>query len=174
MNPPYLFGPFVPNYVIPKPDYAALSTNLHLLHFLRKDGRSFPTTFGSADVRDVARIHVEALHSPSQSQVGPKRLPIASPYDSNWKQAVEFVQEAYPELVAQGRLVDPNTAPVFASDKLPVDLGRVEEVTGVRVDSYAPWKETVLGAMEGLLNFEKAWIAKGYTVDIPALEDYGF
>ncbi|KZP20199.1 NAD-P-binding protein [Athelia psychrophila] len=174
LNPPYLFGPFAPNFKIPKPDFAALSTNLHLMRFLQKEGRWYPTSPGAGDVRDVARIHVEALNSPPQAQVGPKRLPIASPYDSNWKEAARFVREAYPELVAEGRLVDPSTGPDFPFDKLPVDLERVKEVTGVEPSSYKPWKDTVLGAMADLLRFEKQWVAEKYEVEIPALEAYGF
>ncbi|KZP23508.1 NAD-P-binding protein [Athelia psychrophila] len=174
LNPPYLFGPFAPNFKIPKPDFGALSTNLHFLHFLQKEGRWYPSSPGAADVRDVARIHVEALNSPPQSQVGPKRLPIASPYDANWKEAARFVREAYPDLVAKGRLVGPSTGPDFPFDKLPVDLERVKEVTGVEPSSYQPWKDTVLGAMADVIRFEKQWIAEGYKVEIPALEDYGF
>jgi nucleoside-diphosphate-sugar epimerase len=173
LNPPYMFGPFAPNFKIPKPDFSALSTNLHFLRFLKKEGRWYPLSSGGADVRDVARIHVEALNSPPQSQVGPKRLPIASPYDSNWKEAAQIVREAYPDLVAEGRLVDPSTGPDFPFDKLPVDLERVKEVTGVEPSSYKPWKDTVLGAMADVIRFEKQWIAEGYKVEIPALEDFG-
>src|ERR1700689_4110314 len=126
VNPPYLFGPFAPGFRIPKPDYGALSTNLHFYHFLTKNGRAFPSSPGSSDVRDVARIHVEALTSAPESTIGRKRLPIASPYDGNYKQAVQFIAEAYPEL--KDRLVDVNTAPQLPVDKLPVDLKRVQDV----------------------------------------------
>jgi len=172
VNPPYLFGPFAPGFCIPKPDYGALSTNFHIYHFLTKKGRAFPSSAGCSDVRDVARIHVEALTSAPESSIGRKRLPIASPYDSNYKQAVEFVAEAHPEL--RERLVDANTAPQFPVDKLPVDLKRVEDVTGVKVDSYHTWKETVLDTIDSLLALEKGWVSKGYKIEIPALEEYGF
>lgn len=172
LNPPYLFGPFAPKFRIPEPDYSALSTNLHIYHFLTKKGNPFPLSGGSADVRDVARIHVEAVTSPPESSVGRKRLPISSPYDCNYKKAVQFVAEAHPEL--RDRLVDANTAPEFPFDKLPVDLSRVEEVTGVKVDSYYSWKETVLDTIDSLLALEKGWVSKGYKIEIPALEEYGF
>lgn len=172
MNPPYLFGPFPPGFQIPKPDYGALSTNLHIYHMLTKKGRAFPETVpGSADIRDVARMHVEALSSPLESSIGRKRLPIGSPYDCNYKEAVQFVADAHPEL--KDRLVDANTAHQFPIDKLPVDLKRVEDVTGVKVDSYRTWKETVLDTIDSLLVLEKGWISEGYKVEIPALEDYG-
>jgi nucleoside-diphosphate-sugar epimerase len=145
---------------------------LHIYHFLTKKGRAFPPSAGSSDVRDVARIHVEALTSAPESSIGRKRLPIASPDDCNYKQAVQFVAEAHPEL--RDRLVDANTAPQFPVDKLPVDLKRVEDVTGVRVDSYHTWKETVLDTIDSLLALEKGWVSKGYKIEIPALEEYGF
>jgi hypothetical protein len=37
VNPPYFFGPFIPGFRIPKPDYSAL----HIYHFLTKKGRAF-------------------------------------------------------------------------------------------------------------------------------------
>jgi nucleoside-diphosphate-sugar epimerase len=172
VNPPYIFGPFAPGFRVPKPDYGALSTNLHIYHFLTKKGRAFPSSPGSSDVRDVARIHVEALTSAPESTIGRKRLPIASPYDGNYKQAVQFIAEAHPEL--KDRLVDVNTAPQFPVDKLPVDLKRVQDVTGVKVDSYHTWKETVLDTIDSLLALEKGWVSGGYKVEIPALEEYGF
>ena len=171
VNPPYLFGPFIPGFRVPKPDYGVLSTNLHIYHFLTKKGRAFPTIPGFADVRDVARIHVEALTSAPESSVGRKRLPIASPYENNYKEAVQFVAAAHPELI--DRLVDANTAPQFPVDKLPVDLKRVEVVTGVKVDSYYAWKDTVLDTIDSLLALEQEWVNHGYEVEIPALEEYG-
>ena len=172
VNPPYLFGPFAPNFKIPKPDFAALSTNLHFLRFLQKEGRWYPGSFGGADVRDVAAIHVRALTSRPASEVGLKRLPIAAPYDFNWKEAARFVREAHPELA--DRLVDPSTGPDFPYDKLPVDLKRVQEVTGVEVGSYKTWKDTALGAFADVLKFEQQWVAQGNKVEIPDLADYGF
>lgn len=170
VNPPYLFGPFAPGFLVPKPDYAALSTNLHIYQFLTPKG-TFPTSPGSADVRDVARLHVAALSAPSESTVGRKRLIVSSPYDTNYKQAVEFIAEAYPEL--KDRLVNSDTAPKFPIDKLPVDLKRATEVTGVQIDSYHTWKETVLDTVGSLLALEKDWVSKGYKVEVPALAEYG-
>jgi hypothetical protein len=120
----------------------------------------------------VARIHVESLNSPPDSSVGRKRLPIASPYGNNYKDAVQFIAVAHPEL--RERLVDADSAPKFPVDKLPVDVKRVEEVTGVKVNSYHTWKDTVLDTVDSLLALEKYWISNGYKVEIPALEEYGF
>jgi hypothetical protein len=172
VNPPLLLGPFVPGFRIPKPDYAAFSTNLYIYRWLtKKEGRAFPKVPGNADIRDVARIHVEALTSASEPSIGRKRLLIASPYSGNYKEAVLFVADAHPEL--RDRLVDANTAPQFPTDKLLVDLKRVEDVTGVKLDSYYTWKATILDAIDSLLAAEKRWVSEGYEIEIPDLEDYG-
>lgn len=171
LNPPYLFGPFAPGFRVPKPDYGALSTNLHIYHMLTRKGRAFPLIPASADIRDVARMHVGALNSPLESSIGRKRVPISSPYDGNYKEAVQFVAAAHPNL--KDRLVDASTAPQFPIDKLPVDLKRVEDVTGVKIDSYYTWRETVLDTIDSLLALEKGWVSEGYEVEIPAIEDYG-
>ena len=169
MNPPCLFGPFIPGFRIPKPDYSALSTNLYIYHFLTRKGRAFPKVQQTADIRDVARIHVEALTSAPESSVGRKRLLIAAPHNSNFKEAVLFIADAHPEL--RDRLVDANTQ--FPPNRLQIDLKRVEDVTGVKVDSYYTWKETVLDTIDSLLAVERSWVSQGYEVEIPALEDYG-
>jgi nucleoside-diphosphate-sugar epimerase len=171
INPPYLFGPFAPGFLIPEPNYATISTNIHLYQILSPKG-VFPRGPGSVDVRDVARIHVEALHSPPESSVGRKRLIVSSPYDGSYKQAVQFVAEAHPELKA--RLVDPDNVPKFAVDKIAVDLQRVADVTGVQVDSYHSWKDTVLNTIDALLALEKEWVSKGYKVEVPSPAAYGF
>jgi nucleoside-diphosphate-sugar epimerase len=170
VNPPYLYGPFAPGFKIPKPDYAAISTNLRIYQFLTPKG-TFGQSPGYADVRDVARIHVEALNSPPESSVGRKRLIIASPYPVNYRQAMQLVAEARPEL--RDRLVDADSAPELPVDRLPVDLQRVADVTGVQIDSYHTWRDTVLDTVDALLALEKDWISKGYKIDIPPLAAYG-
>ena len=82
-----------------------------------------------------------------------------------------FIADAHPEL--RDRLVDANTEPQFPPNRLQIDLKRVEDVTGVKVDSYYTWKETVLDTIDSLLAVERSWVSQGYEVEIPALEDYG-
>lgn len=139
---------------------------------LERKGRGFATSPGASDVRDVARVHVESLTAPLESMVARKRLFPASPFDSDYREALRFIAEAYPEV--KDRLVDPATAPVFPYYKAPVDPKRIEEITGINVDDHHTWKENVVGAMGSLLAIEKGWVEKGYKVQIPALEDYGF
>lgn len=63
---------------------------------------------GYIDVRDLARMHINALDSP-QSAVGRKRMLIASPIDLNYGEAVRYIAEARPEL--KSRLNDDSKAP---------------------------------------------------------------
>jgi hypothetical protein len=137
----------------------------------KKEGMAFPKVAEYADIRDVARIHVEALTSAPESSVGRKRLLIASPHDGIYKKAVLFVTDARPEL--RDRLVDANAAPLFPADGPRIDLKRVEDVTGVKVDSYYAWKETILDTIDSLLAVERSWVSQGYEIEIPAVEDYG-
>lgn len=105
------------------------------------------------------------MRSPAPSIVGRKRLLIVAPYKLSYKAAVELIAEKRSEL--KDRLVDPNTAPKFPSDIMSVDLDRVELVTGVKVNSYIPWKDTILETIDDLLKLEKEWIGKGFTIQIP-------
>jgi len=83
----------------------------------------------------------------------------------NYKTAVEFIGEKRPEL--KDRLVDANKAPKFPSDKMALDLKRVEEVTGVKSDSYIPWQDTILETVDDLVKMEKDWASQGVSVEIP-------
>jgi hypothetical protein len=89
----------------------------------------------------------------------------------NYRQAIQLVAEAHPEL--RDRLVDADSAPELPMDKLPVDLQRVADVTGVQIDSYHTWRDTVMDTVDALLALEKEWISKGYQIDIPPLAAYG-
>jgi hypothetical protein len=90
---------------------------------------------------------------------------MASPYDLNYKRAIDFIAEKRPEL--RDRLADGNKAPKFPIDRMVLDIQRVEEVTGVKVDSYIPWDDTVLETVDDLIKLEKDWIRKGFSVEVP-------
>lgn len=117
-----------------------------------------------ADVRDVARIHVEALTSPPESSVGRKRLIVVSPHALDFKAAVELIANKRPEL--KSRLIDAEKAPKFPNH-LVVDLKRIEEVTGVKETSYIPVNDTILETVDSLLVQEKGWISRGHTISPP-------
>jgi nucleoside-diphosphate-sugar epimerase len=126
---------------------------------------SSDTLSGYIDVRDLARAHVGALSSPPEAAVGRKRLLMASPHDLNYETAIDFIAEKRPEL--RDRLADGTKAPKFPIDRMDLDIQRVEEVTGVKVDSYIPWQDTILGTVDDLIKLEKDWVSKGFSVEVP-------
>ena len=101
------------------------------------------------DVRDVARAHVLALKVPP-SEDEPKRF-ILSTSRFTWKEAIEFIAQARPEL--KGRL------PVITGNEAPVppfaifDTSATENVLGLK--NYVKWQDTVLDTVDDVLRIEK-------------------
>ena len=100
------------------------------------------------DVRDVARAHVLALKVPPSDV--PKRF-IVSSSRFTWKEAIEFLGQARPEL--KGRLPvitgkEP-AVPPFAT----IDTSATEAILGLK--NYVKWQDTVLDTIDDLLRIEK-------------------
>ncbi|SJK98706.1 uncharacterized protein ARMOST_01975 [Armillaria ostoyae] len=152
VGPAYNFGSFAPGfeYLIPEPDLSALSTNESIYALLRPDNTEFPDAPGAIDVRDAARAHVLALQSPPSSDVGRKR------------DALAIIAKERPEL--KDRLVDVAVAPEWPSYTLPVEWQRIEDVLGLKADSFIPWEKTVLDAVDSLVRIEGLWKEKGFKV----------
>jgi nucleoside-diphosphate-sugar epimerase len=99
-------------------------------------------------VRDVARAHVLALKAPPSDE--PKRF-ILSSSTFTWKEAIEVIAEARPEL--KGRL------PVITGNEPPVppfatfDTSATESILGFK--NYVKWEDTVLDTVDDLLRVEK-------------------
>jgi hypothetical protein len=117
------------------------------------------------DVRDVARIHIAGLNPLTPDH--PKRVPIVSPYDSDWRDAIKYISDARPEL--RGRLADPSKAPVWPSYKYDIDLTPVETGFGVSLNSYKTWKETVLDSVDRFIDVENQWRSKGLEFEVPTV-----
>ncbi len=100
------------------------------------------------DVRDVARAHALALKVPPSDE--PKRF-ILSSSTFKWKEAIELVAQARPEL--KGRL------PVITGKEPPVqpfarlDTSATENILGLK--NYVKWQDTVLDTIDDLLRVEK-------------------
>jgi hypothetical protein len=47
---------------------------------------------------------------------------------------------------------------------MALDLKRVEEVTGVKSDSYIPWQDTILETVDDLVKMEKDWASQGVSI----------
>ena len=103
----------------------------------------------NVDARDVARAHVLALKVPP-SPDAPKRF-IVSPNTFTWKEAVEFLAQARPEL--KGRL------PVITGKEPPVAPGAIldtsasERILGLK--NYVKWQDTILDTVDDLLRVER-------------------
>ncbi|SJK98679.1 uncharacterized protein ARMOST_01948 [Armillaria ostoyae] len=164
VGPPFNFGPFAPGfeYLIPEPDLSALSTNESIYALLRPDNTEFPGAPGAIDVRDAARAHVVALQSRPSAEVGRKRFAIVSPHRSSYKDALAIIAKERPEL--KDRLTDATLAPEWPSYTLPVEWQKIEDVLGLKTDSFIPWEKTVLDAVDSLVRIEGLWKEKGFKV----------
>ena len=102
----------------------------------------------NVDVRDVARAHVLALKVPPSDEV--KRF-ILSSSTFTWKDAIEVIAEARPEL--KGRL------PAITGKEAPLppvailDTSVTENILGLK--NYVKWQDTVLDTIDDLLRVEK-------------------
>jgi nucleoside-diphosphate-sugar epimerase len=165
LHPSYIYGPLgrgqVHNGTI------ASGTNRYVYALIsgapdRPIGGYDPAVRGppmSVDVRDVARAHVLALKdSPLPSELAsdtPKRY-IVSSSTFTWKEAVEFLAEARPEL--KGRL------PVITGKESAVgpfatlDISATEAQLGLK--DYIRWQDTILDTVDDLLRVEKELAAQ--------------
>ncbi|TDL27081.1 NAD-P-binding protein [Rickenella mellea] len=156
INPPMIFGPFAPEFHTIKGDINSLTTmGVFYQNVLLSSGKKLPARQTEAepinvDVRDVARAHVLALHSPPTREVGRKRLLIGGT-NFSWKDAVEHLAEVRPELRA--RL--PDTSEALKTKIAKIDTSRLAEVLGM--PNYMDWKKTVEDAADALIELEKTW-----------------
>jgi nucleoside-diphosphate-sugar epimerase len=112
----------------------------------------------SVDVRDVARAHVLALKvSPSETL---KRFILHSS-DFTWKEAIELLGEARPELKERLPVItgkEPAVLP-FAT----FDVSATEAVLGLK--NYVRWQDTVLDTVDDLLRVERELAAAAQQLD---------
>jgi len=110
----------------------------------------------NVDVRDVARAHVLALKTtPQSSSDAPKRY-IVSSSRFTWKEAVELLAEARPELKVRLPVItgkEPAIAP-FAT----LDTGATE--AGLGLKDYIRWQDTILDTIDDMLRVEKELAAQ--------------
>jgi nucleoside-diphosphate-sugar epimerase len=154
IHPSYIYGPLGSGQVYNAP---AAGTNQHIYGLIAgAPGRPVsgydPALRGPpmiVDVRDVARAHVLALKAPP-SPDEPKRF-IVSSSRFTWKEAIEFIAQARPEL--KGRL------PVITGKEPAVppfaifDTSATEKILGLK--NYVKWQDTVLDTIDDMLRVEK-------------------
>ena len=155
VHPSYVYGPLGSGQVYSTP---GSGTNHFIYDLLAgPPGRPLsgydPAGFGppmSVDVRDVARAHVLALRVPPSADAAPKRF-IVSSSRFTWKEAVELIAQARPELKGRLPIVtgnEPEVAP-FAI----LDMSATETVLGLK--NCVKWQDTVLDTIDDLLRVEK-------------------
>ena len=153
IHPSYVYGPLGSGQVYNSPN---AGTNRFVYGLIdgapnRPVSGYDPVTRGpplNIDVRDVARAHVLALKVPPSDTL--KRFLLSSS-KFTWKEAVEFLAQARPEL--KGRLPvitgkEP-AVPPFAT----LDTSATETILGLK--SYVKWQDTVLDTIDDLVRVEK-------------------
>jgi len=156
INPPFLYGPFASGFRAPEAKLASLSTNAYIYQLLQPD-EPLPPGPRYTDVRDVARGCVNALTSPTSTEVGRKRILFSGDWFS-FREAVEHIAEVRPEL--RSRL---NKA-AFSAPPAPqrwFDNTRAEEILGLR--QTTPWRDSLVSAVDSLIKLENEWASKGLT-----------
>ncbi|KDQ50495.1 hypothetical protein JAAARDRAFT_41955 [Jaapia argillacea MUCL 33604] len=152
--PPFIFGPFAPGFLIPEKSISALSTNAHI-YSLINGTMPIDLGVGSADIRDVARLHIAALTPKSPSNTQQKRVLVARE-TIDWKVVTEYVAEQRPEL--KDRLPSTKGVANLTGPFATLDTTRAREWLGVK--TFIPWQQTMLAAIDDLLRFENQWSRK--------------
>ena len=130
--PPYLYGPFPAERLpLPKPEFAAISTNLMLYNLLFPSG-VYPSAPGYVDIRDAAQAHVGALDA-NPDKKKRKRIVFVSPHGLTFKHVLDIIKKEHPEL--ERRFIT-KPVPEFPYDKFDVDFERIEEITGMRKEDF--------------------------------------
>jgi nucleoside-diphosphate-sugar epimerase len=160
IHPSYIYGPLGTGQVYNAP---ATGTNRHIYGLIAGAPNRPVSEYDPAlrapplnvDVRDVARAHVLALKVPPSADE-PKRF-ILSSSRFTWKEAIEFIAQARPELKERLPVITGKEAPVppFAI----LDTSATEKILGLR--NYVKWQDTVLDTIDDLLRVEKELAAAG-------------
>ncbi|KIY48538.1 NAD(P)-binding protein [Fistulina hepatica ATCC 64428] len=163
VSPNYIFGPLAPgfDFIVPDFDPRGLSSNGLFYMLLIPKNENFPMAPGVTDIRDVARLHIAAVESDKVAALPPqlRRFPAVSPDQSDYRVALKLIAEERPEL--KDRLSSIDKAPVWPTYTVANEgLKHIEEVLDIPVNSYRPWRETVLDTIDSLVVLEKIWKAK--------------
>jgi len=150
LNPPFFIGPLAPGFRVPPGDRKALSTDEFIYKLLFPENKVETPALGFVDVRDVAIGLVRG-----QKTEGKHRIVFGGEWFT-YEEAIEYIASIHPEL--KGRLA---TATPTAQKGSRLDISKAELVLNL---TPRPWKESIHGAVEDLLELEKSWIAQGIEV----------
>jgi nucleoside-diphosphate-sugar epimerase len=174
VGPTFVYGPFVPNFhhMIPEPEptHTSFSTNFRIYAFLNPRATEWIPGPAFVDVRDVAKAHILALTSKSSSELGPdgakkKRFILVAPDSASIRSGLTILKEKRGSVV-EGRLADIDTV----QDVPPLVEGlkyyreELGETVGFKEEMYKKWEETVVDAVDSILEIENIWMEKGFNI----------
>ncbi|KAJ7679295.1 hypothetical protein DFH06DRAFT_1033040 [Mycena polygramma] len=154
INPPFIYGPRHPDF--PAPTKRRIGCNLFINSLIDgKPGRPLGPQLAPffCDVRDVARAHVRSLAAPRASTDGVRKRFLICGGTFTWKEAVEYLALARPEL--KGRLPSVENAPPLPGSPSTTDVFPAKNILGL--DNYISWKKTVEDTLDWVLVTEKEW-----------------
>ncbi|KAK1222035.1 hypothetical protein PQX77_015134 [Marasmius sp. AFHP31] len=164
IHPPCVLGPWATGFHLSRPSFPAMTPVFW--NFIDPEGYFFfePEYI---DVRDLAKAHVWAMtQARLTSEVGRKRLIVASPHGVDYGRSVELLREERPQL--RGRLIK-RKPPVFEHDRLSIEFDWVEKVLRMRKEDFYTWEETLLDGIDNYVELEKQWTASGHDFKTPPL-----
>ncbi|KAF8640261.1 hypothetical protein AX16_010156 [Volvariella volvacea WC 439] len=162
INPPFLFGPYVPHFPVP----AQLGTNAWI-YSLVKNKQPPPVPPNFVDVRDAAYAHVAAFELPrlvvppgsarDQQALQTKRF-LLSGGILTWRDSLLLLHEKRPEL--KDRLLAKDTYGDVDGQKamnITVDASRAERVLGFGKGKreWIGWEKCLLETVDALVEAEK-------------------
>ena len=122
------------------------------------------------DVRDVAKAHILALTSKSSSELGPdgakkKRFMLIAPESASIRSGLAILKEKRGSAV-EGRLADIDTIQDIPPREKGLKYYREElgEIVGFKGEMYKKWEETIVDAVDSILEIENIWKEKGFKV----------
>ncbi|KAK7436888.1 hypothetical protein VKT23_018909 [Stygiomarasmius scandens] len=146
--PAFVFGPFAPDFPARSKEY--LGSNSHVYGLLSSGGdlpmQMLPMY---CDVRDVAKAHVAALLVGKK----PGKRYLINGGAFTWKQAVEHLTNAIPEL--KPRLASTEKATPLPPPLCKIDVRPAEKDLGIT--EWIGWQKTVEDTIKSLLEEEKKW-----------------
>ncbi|GAA6018687.1 hypothetical protein JCM11491_001261 [Sporobolomyces phaffii] len=152
INPPLIFGPII--HQVPSPDKLNTSVN-NFFQFLigKKDAEAAVASFGSlVDVRDVAKLHIEALVTEGAAN---ERFSVSNT-DSSYQPLLDIffdkgsstLHEAFPN-AEKGKPGEPK----------PEKVNKIDNSKARKTFGWEPIsvEKTVLDMAESLAEYQKSW-----------------
>jgi nucleoside-diphosphate-sugar epimerase len=157
--PPIIFGPFPPNFRIPK----GLNISNAILYQILTGGSGGPRSYPDfpwrqfIDVRDCAKTHLLALEAPPLPDGEHKRI-LTITGSFSWEDATLLLREKRPELTE--RLPTDETikkgAEAFQFKFVQVNA---EKALGLKQSDYKTWQQTFLDTIDMFTEYERASIS---------------